>query len=113
MATTLTSTGITFPDATTQTTAASDPTTATVLSATAGASVGVVGSYAFLGVVSTSTSYTPGQTAAGSGLDYISVNTTTLPGTSPAGTWRCMGYGYRNSGGETPQKYGTVWLRIS
>lgn len=88
-------------------------TTATVLSATAGASVGEVGTYAFLAVVSTSTNYTPGQTAAGSGLDYVGTNVSNYPGTSPSGTWRCMGYAFRASSGEINQEYGTLWLRIS
>jgi hypothetical protein len=90
-------------------------TTSTVLSATAGASVGAVGTYAFLAVESTSTTTGVGSTKAGSGLRYVSTNTTNYPATSPAGTWRCMGYGFKASAvpDGPDQFYGTVWLRIS
>jgi hypothetical protein len=50
-----------------------------VLSATAGASAGVVGTY---GTVVSGTSHSPGATASGSTL---------FPG--GAGTWRCMAVG--------------------
>jgi len=86
--------------------APSAPTTAEVLAATAGVSVGEVGSYALL----RSTTFTrlPGETAAGSGLRYASADgdvTTTL-----TGTWRAMGYAL--GGGTTAQRT-TVFVRIS
>ena len=111
MAVTLGSTGITFPDATTQTTAAtvggvtsivagtgittSGTTAVTVNVATA---LGAVGTYALLYWV-TSSSITPGSTYAASGLywggvagdaccaAYIKLNT----GQPASGTWRAMG----------------------
>lgn len=118
-------TSITFNDGTTQSTAAGAPTTAQVLSATAGASVGAVGSYAFLGPPG-NTGYLPGATAAGSGLRYVApvgygtqscgyyayafVGNDPRSGGTPAGTWRCMGLGLTSASG-----YGTptLWLRIS
>ena len=67
------------------------PTTSNVLAATAGASAGAVGTYAFLGNTSTTTSYAAGSTRSGSGLRYTSSETTGYSGT-PSGTWRCKGY---------------------
>jgi len=80
-----------------------------VLARTAGASVGAVGTYAFLyfngsfgvGVPS------PGSTTSGSNLEYSDSNNN--QGSSPSGTWRCMG---------DPASLGfnynaTLWLRIS
>ena len=95
------------------------PTTAQVLSATAGASTGAVGTYAFLGIANTSNVST-GGTLAGSSLRYIGIrgvfadNTVDLQGHqgnggTPSGTWRAMGRANRffNIPG------GTIWLRIS
>lgn len=104
MAVTVSGTSITFNDATVQTTAAVAPTTATVLAATAGATVGAVGTYAY--VYSTAVAqYTAGATIAGSSLRYSSgvrwgetcgnwfaANSTTPYSGTPAGTWRVMGY---------------------
>ena len=81
--------------------AAGAPALATtpVLNATAGASVGAVGTYAWLSSSSNTTgAFTTGTTYAGSGLRYVghtSDNTgavfrATLGGT-PSGTWRAMG----------------------
>lgn len=101
------------------------PTTTQVLNATAGASVGAVGTYAFLGPPGNS-GYLPGATAAGSGLRYVaamgygaiacgsyfatSITSDPRGGGTPAGTWRCMGYGVTTTSGfGTP----TLWLRIS
>jgi hypothetical protein len=131
MATTLTSTGITFPDATTQTTAAGAPTTTQVLNATAGASVGAVGTYAFLGT-SYAFTYAQGATVAGSNLRYSSVagrdnwtgfvQTTSVCGSmymgqgssvAPSGTWRAMGKLTTNSVGGNNSIGATLWLRIS
>jgi hypothetical protein len=84
------------------------PTTTTVLNATAGASAGAVGTYAFLG--RGSVTYNFGDTAAGSGLFPTGAWKGSSAGTnnSPAdnngdaflrgqnspqgGTWRCMGH---------------------
>lgn len=126
MAVTVGGTSITFNDGTVQTTAAGGaPTTAQVLSATAGASVGAVGSYAFLGPPA-NTGYLPGATAAGSALRYVApvghgtqscglyayalVGSDPRGGGTPAGTWRCMGLGLTSA-----SNYGTptLWLRIS
>ena len=90
-----------------------------VLNRTAGASVGAVGTYAFLGrTVQTATAQ--GATVAGSALRYCSIshsdNTwSTQTGqvgalgstTAPAGTWRCMGRS------DAIGAMATVWLRIS
>jgi hypothetical protein len=93
-------------------TAGAAPTTAQVLSATAGASVGAVGTYAFLGLPDNSTLYVEGATAAGSSLVYSSAYPASgFQGGNPAGTWRCMGYiptGTNQVGARV-----TVWLRIS
>jgi hypothetical protein len=90
-----------------------------VLARTAGASVGAVGTYAFLGRVVTAAT-AEGTTVAGSGLRFGGVrhndgtwnnNTQSANAlgsqTAPAGTWRCMGR--CNISGAI----GTVWLRIS
>ena len=108
----LTSAGITFGDATTQSTAATAAalvTTANVLSATAGASFAAVGTYAFLS--RSDNSFTAGGTTAGSNLRAGSVQqpcgTTVVYGAAlQSGTWRAMG-----TTNATPNI--TVWLRIS
>jgi hypothetical protein len=89
---------------------------ASVLSATAGASAGAVGTYAWLGSP-TAGVLSAGVTYAGSGLRYAgSASTNTysdntamhIGGSSPAGTWRCMG----NAG--IPSRYcATLFLRIA
>jgi hypothetical protein len=94
-------------------------TTTQVLNATAGASVGAVGTYAFLVRNSDTSSLAPGSTVAGSSLVYGSVTAqnafiynTALDGTSatsPSGTWRLMGDFTINSNPST----GSLWLRIS
>ena len=119
MAVTVRGTDILFNDGTTQSTAAGAITTTSVLNATAGASVGAVGSYAYL--VSAVTGATaPGGTKAGSSLRYASsrivgaASGATSGSPIPAGTWRCMGYdgtftdAYNNVTG-----FATLWLRIS
>lgn len=99
-----------------------------VLARNAGASVGAVGTYAFLGSTNT-TSVTPGSTKAGSALRYAGIyrdNTAWNGGatssvgskavtTAPAGTWMCMGYdGSSPIAGESNQHFGaTLWLRIA
>lgn len=98
------------------------PTTAQVLSATAGASVGAVGTYAYMydSTLGQNQTRTPGATAAGSSLWYagsmyfagFSAIATTTPAAS--GTWRLMGY---SSGVVTGCTYFdgrvSLWLRIS
>jgi hypothetical protein len=68
---------------------AAAPSTANVLAATAAASVGDVGTYAFLRIV-TLTNASAGTTHAGSGLRYSSASGNSTGGT-PSGTWRLMG----------------------
>lgn len=107
MATTIHNTGITFPDSTTQTTAGGAPTTAQVLSATAGASLGAVGTYAAMR--NDFNSRDPGQTVAGTWIRYTATNSdTTFFGTTPSGTWMAMGYSVNNGG-----QRATLYLRIS
>lgn len=103
------------------------PTTAQVLTATAGASAGAVGTYAFLGETS-ATSTAVGNTRAGSSLRYVSVAVTNSwafnVGSSypaygnyntgaPSGTWRAMGDS-RSANVNCLNGYpATLWLRIS
>jgi len=71
-------------------TAGGTPTTAQVLSATAGLATGDVGSYGFLGPATATSAYSsPGGTYAGSGLRWSSG--TTDQGGAPSGTWRLLG----------------------
>lgn len=91
-------------------TAGGAPTTDQVLSATAGASQGAVGTY-ILGYNTSGTTISPGGTLAGSSIQNaglgesggsaVIVKTGTL-----SGTWRCMGYSQPGNSG-----YVTVWLR--
>jgi hypothetical protein len=114
MAVTVSGTSITFNDATVQTTAAGAPTTAQVLTATAGASAGSVGSYMWgyrnavilaFGATTAGSSITPGGGTTTPCAGIIIFGTS---GAAQAGTWRCMGY---NSG--QANATGTVFLRIS
>lgn len=89
----------------TWTTISSTPTTQQVLDATAGASVGAVGTYACIRC--DSASITPGSTAS-SGLLYANTNGDFTSSTTPSGTWRCMGQTINNATQRT-----SVWLRIS
>jgi hypothetical protein len=96
------------------TTISSTPTTAQVLSATAGATAGAVGTYVFAAVDSSSLVTNPNATQAGNRMNYASA--TVYPGdgngaksSGLSGTWRCMGY----QDGTFPQSCATVWLRIS
>jgi hypothetical protein len=98
------------------------PTTQQVLDATAGASVGAVGTYAFLRPANT-TPYSAGSTLAGSSLRYSlgitgGNNMTSIDGATPSGTWRAMGHRQARVSvpGEPTQDSGngaTLWLRIS
>ena len=121
MAITVSGTTITFNDGTTQTTAGGSVSTATVLAATAGATVGDVGTYAMLSRTSGSVGSTaPGVTLAGSSLVYSgglsvytggarNMNSTTVP----AGTWRAMGFQYAINACCSIAVTATLWLRIS
>lgn len=57
----------------------------------ANATVGSVGSYAFMQQASGNTQYDPGDTLAGSSLRYSDA-TGRVHTDTPAGNWRCMGY---------------------
>ena len=57
----------------------------------ANATVGSVGSYAFMQQASGNTQYAPGDTLAGSDLRYSDA-TGRVHTDTPAGNWRCMGY---------------------
>lgn len=82
-----------------------------VLNATAGASVGAVGTYALMRRVSGSGSVSPGSTVPGSELQYTSTNAGASGSTgSPLGTWRVMGY-FETTG--TAAGAITLCLRIS
>ena len=84
------------------------PTTAQVLSATAGLSSGAVGSYALM-YHSSNSDVDPGQTQSGSSLNFSSASNE-RSGTG-SGTWRCLGKSTGNavsSGGAT-----TLYVRIS
>jgi hypothetical protein len=94
-------------------TAGGTPTTAQVLSATAGLTAGDVGSYGlFCGTNSASFTLGPGNTVAGSSLRWSAgTGGSGTPAGSPSGTWRCLGRATSDPG------YGTftasVFLRIS
>jgi hypothetical protein len=107
---------ILFNDGTTQATAAGALNTTAVLNATAGATAGAVGTYAFLNRPSVNGNpggVTIGGTIAGSTMRYASAGGATSG--TPSGTWRCMGFmsasydGYQNLSSFGP----TLWLRIS
>jgi len=87
-------------------TSAPAPTTAQVGSATAGLSLGAVGSYAFL-KNSGSSSVTAGTNYSGSNLGYSNVDENFSSSYQPdsSGTWKAMGYGTTSST--------TLYLRIS
>jgi hypothetical protein len=110
-------------------TAGGDPTTAQVLNATAGASLGAVGTYAFLGDGATTAA---GSTRAGSNLRYANAGLTNISWGSggagnyssmnaftgasagtPSGTWRAMGDSRSGFAGCLPVSPATLWLRIS
>lgn len=122
MAVTVRGTDILFNDGTTQSTAAGAVTTTAVLNATASASLGAVGSYAFLLQATGTVGLAAGSTLAGSSLRYVGspgLSNTQGGGSSsgtPSGTWRAMGYPtatqFNVYGGFAV--YGaTLWLRIS
>jgi hypothetical protein len=89
------------------------PTTAQVLSATAGLTAGAVGSYAFLLYTTNPGTQNAGFTAAGSNLRFGSVYSTCgtfglYVGGTPSGTWRLLG---AMNNGWSDQF--SVWVRIS
>jgi hypothetical protein len=93
-------------------------TTTKVLNATAGATAGAVGSYAFIARNSLNASIVAGTTYAGSGFVFAGVSgansynyNTALNagGTTPSGTWLAMGSATL---GSDPSR-GTLFLRIS
>jgi hypothetical protein len=101
---------------------ASAPSTTDVLNATAGASVGAVGTYAFLRPANTTT-YSAGSTLAGSSLRYNEGitggnNMSSIDGATPSGTWRAMGHRQAQQfisgeGTSASSSAATLWLRIS
>lgn len=121
---TVTGSQITFNDATTQTTAAII-STSTILSATAGASAGDVGTYMIARRAGVVVSF--GSTTAGSGLTPISVMTgitnsyafgaggAFTGGAAQSGTWRCMSIASADisGGGSDIITSAALWLRIS
>jgi hypothetical protein len=109
------------------------PTTDQVLSATAGATAGAVGTYAFLRHT-TSADYAFGATLAGSSLAPAGISVRTWPlytgstaasagiaygsyqNSTQSGTWRCMGIGSNIGDSNDPPGATTaasLWLRIS
>lgn len=129
MAVTVRGTDILFNDGTTQSTAAGAPTTTQVLSATAGASAGAVGTYMWARK-STSGNIAFGSTAAGSDLrpqsamyGFTSIGAVQAgtgafsDGAAQSGTWRAMGtYTQQATQGGCAPLYingSTLWLRIS
>lgn len=90
------------------------PTTDQVLSATAGASVGAVGTYAALGTILQST-FGEGSTIAGSNLRYsgfVAGSSGAATGGTPSGTWRVMGRMNAYDAEQTRLSF-TMCLRIS
>ena len=100
-------------------------TTTQVLNATAGASVGAVGTYIVAHNTST-TNFTAGDTVAGSSLRYVNTSSGAAPlpyvitvnnltgMATPSGTWRCM-VGARGAvtGCDGTTYYPSFFLRIS
>lgn len=105
----------------------STPTTDQVLTATAGAAVGAVGTYSFCVAAANLAEVATGGTTAGSNLRYANKDsysrvyfTGTLSfvdvGGTPAGTWRNVGYYFRRYTACSDYPYytpATIWLRIS
>jgi len=103
----------------TWTTISSTPTTAQVLTATAGATAGAVGTYAFLRHTITGAAVSAGTDYAGSDFLFsglgpgtaASTSTTTgISGSAPSGTWKAMGTTTPFSGSYYAI---TLFLRIS
>jgi len=80
--------------------------------------IGGMGSVAFLGrQISPGIYASPGATVAGSQLQYAGIQSSTtapqvvLSGTSPGGSWRCMGLMNNTTGASA--NVATMWMRIS
>jgi hypothetical protein len=98
---------------------ASAPSTTDVLNATAGATAGAVGTYAFLAdLTNSNTNINQGATLAGSSLRFSCIASGSfgsfapVNGQTPSGTWRLMGFGLRDAGSSN-QRYASLFLRIS
>jgi hypothetical protein len=96
-------------------------TTANVLAATAGASAGAVGTYAFAATSNNTSSVAPGSTIAGSSLLYAGVryngstgdtDVTTTTG-ALSGTWQAMGFKPVRTANIAASREATMFLRIS
>lgn len=103
-------------------TALANPTTSQVLDATAGLTLGAVGSYAFLTTSTNNTTITAGTTIAGSSLFYASATITASTAglsngartaTAPSGTWRALGGGQTVASGTATAYVATIFVRIS
>ena len=94
-------------------------TTAHILTATAGAAAGTVGTYAFAGTINNNSNIGAGTTIAGSSLFYAGLRTTsgTLNTLSTSGglsgTWRAMGFKPIRADDFSLNREATLWLRIS
>jgi hypothetical protein len=93
----------------TVTAAAGAPTTAQVLSATAGANANAVGTYGMM-LRNEGGTKNPDTTTAGSVLRFTTIQGNT-DGINRSGTWRCMGYSLSIDDGAGNNI--TLWLRIS
>lgn len=81
-------------------------TTGNVLTQTAGAATGAVGTYALARTNNDSTN-APGDTEAGSNLSYVAFDGDNFEGSGTlSGTWQAMGH-------TTTTAVATVWLRIA
>jgi hypothetical protein len=97
------------------------PSTSEVLTATAGASAGAVGTYAFLATSNGATAVNFGDTIAGSSLIPIGVRGTNndldasliSQAASQSGTWRAMGHKPVRFTPDAGQREATLFLRIS
>ena len=84
-------------------------TTGNVLAATAGATAGAVGTYAFLQRPTIGANYDMGNTFSGATLSSSNASGNNN-GILQSGTWMCVGYSYGNGSFEDTT---TLWLRIS
>ena len=99
----------------------SAPTTADVLSATAGASAGAVGTYVYGLTTSVVTSAAFGSTRAGSAILATTISqyqgsaylVHSDAGTTLSGTWRLMGQTTTWAGNNANEEQVCLWLRIS
>ena len=95
------------------------PTTSAVLTATAGAAVDAVGTYASLIQTDSTTARSPGYTTTGSVLSWAGAGMSYYDSAgnsgTPSGTWRLMGYrsGASAANGNPVTGVVCVWLRIS